>query len=257
MTETIEDIDTWEKHIEEKLKKDFPQEIATFDEAIRCLGNCIRPNLLGKPELVKKLVSEDYSDLDSRTLGFCGSWILLNEALVRLEAARRLFLSGYLSRAVASTRDSLESLMVADIFRIDGSLVKRWIKGKQIHVTNKYKYHPILSWEIWENAQAIMNPLGTHSYFEATFLSAIPQFAVIFPHIDKFQQMYQHDSLYVLWRIFIRCLQMLIYIKSLYTEAKSSVPEFDDVLKKTWFMSEKQLQISLDEFLIIKDQGLQ
>lgn len=155
MTDSINDLDEWEAQIEAKLRTDFPQEIDAFEDALKCLGNCIRPKLLGKPELVEKLVSENYADLDVETLGFFGSWILLNEALVRLEAARRLFLSGYLSRAMASTRDSLESLMVADILRIDGLQVKRWMKGKQIKVTKKYQYHRILNWEIWENAQAI------------------------------------------------------------------------------------------------------
>lgn len=257
MTNSINDIDDWEQQIEVKLRADFPQEIEAFEDALRCLGDCVRPNLLGKPELVKKLVSENYTDLDVETLGFLGSWILLSEALVRLEAARRLFLSGYLSRAVASTRDSLESLMVADILRIDGLRVKRWIKGKQIKVTPKYQYHPILNWKIWEKAQAIMNPLGTHSYMEATFLSAVPQLAFAFPNNDDFQRMYQHDVLYVLWRILLRCMQMLLYIKDVYPDAKSKVTEFDEIVRRIRRVSEKQLQISLDELLIINRLGLE
>lgn len=257
MTDSINDLDEWEAQIEAKLRTDFPQEIEAFEDALKCLGNCIRPKLLGKPELVEKLVSENYADLDVETLGFFGSWILLNEALVRLEAARRLFLSGYLSRAMASTRDSLESLMVADILRIDGLQVKRWMKGKQIKVTKKYQYHRILNWEIWENAQAIMNPLGTHSYMEATFLSAIPQLALMFPYNDDYQRMYQHDALFVTWRMLLRCLQMLLYIKDIYQEARSQVTEFDDIVKRIRLVSQKQLQISLDELLIIRRLGLE
>lgn len=257
MTGSLNDLDKWEQQIEAKLRADFPREIEAFEDALKCLGDCIRPNLLGKPELVNKLVSESYSDLDAETLGLFGSWILLGEALVRLEAARRLFLSGYLSRAVASTRDALESLMVADIFRIDGLRVKQWINGKQIKVTSRYQYHRVLNWKIWKIAQAIMNPLGTHSYMEATFLSAVPQLAYVFPDNDDFQRTYQRDTLFVLWRILFRCLQMLLYIKDVYPEAKSQVTEFDDIVKRIRLVSEKQLQIPLDELLIIRRLGLE
>ncbi|MFC1871504.1 hypothetical protein ACFLYF_03795 [Chloroflexota bacterium] len=47
MRKQVEDIDTWEHRIEEKLKKDFPQEIDTLNQALSCIGNCINQSLLG------------------------------------------------------------------------------------------------------------------------------------------------------------------------------------------------------------------
>jgi len=248
-------LDEWEQKVGKKLRTDFTEELDIFERALDNLAICINQNYLGRPDLVKKIVVEDYKSLDSKTLGFFGSGVLLSEALVRLQAARRLFLAGYLSRALASTRDALESAMTADIFRNDGSQVKKWIKGKQIKLTDKYKYHPVLNWTIWKIAQEIMNPLGTHSYMQAPFLSSLPQKAILFPNDAEIQFMYKHEGQFVLQRMLVRCLQMLLYIKHVYTEAKSQVKEFDSTVAKLTTVLERKLQIPLDELLILKGKA--
>ena len=248
-TSVLNYLDEWEQKVGEKLRSDFTKELDIFERALDHLATCISQLCLGRPDLVKKLVVEDYETLDSKTLGFFGSWILLGEALVRLQAARRLFLSGYLSRALASTRDALESAMTANICGEDGGLVKKWIKGKQIKLTKKYKYHPALKLGIWETAQKIMNPLGTHSYMQATFLSSVPQQAILFSNDPECQRIYNHDGQFVLQRMLCRCLQMLLYIKSIYPEAKSQIKEFDDTVAKLTGLLERGLQIPLDELL--------
>jgi hypothetical protein len=184
-------LDEWEQKVGKKLRSDFTEELTIFERALDNLATCISQLCLGRLDLVKKLAVEDYGTLDSKTLGFFGSWVLLGEALVRLQAARRLFLAGYLSRALASTRDALESAMTADICRNDGLQVKKWIRGKQIKLTEGYKYHPVLSWRIWKTAQGIMNPLGTHSYMEAPYLSSLPQQAILFPDDAEVQRIYK------------------------------------------------------------------
>lgn len=247
--------DEWEQKVGKKLRADFTEELDIFEGALHNLATCINQLWLGQPDLVKKLVVEDYETLDSKTLGFFGSWVLLGEALVRLQAARRLFLAGYLSRALASTRDALESTMTADICRNDGAQIKKWIKGKQIKLTKGYKYHPALNWKIWETAQEIMNPLGTHSYMEATFLSSVPQRAILFPNDAEYQRIYKHDGQFVLQRMLCRCLQMLLYIKNIYPEAKSQVKEFDDTIAKLTGLLERGLQIPLDELLVLKGKS--
>lgn len=242
-------VDEWEQKIGKKLRADFTEELDIFERALDNLATCINQNYLGQPDLVKKIIVEDYKSLDSKTLGFFGSWILLGEALVRLQAARRLFLSGYLSRALASTRDALESAMTADICRNDGLQVSKWIKGKQIKLTDKYKYHPVLNWTIWKTAQEIMNPLGTHSYMQAPYLSSLPQQAILLPNNAEIQRMYKHDGQFVLRRMLVRCLQMLLYIKHVYPKAKSQVKEFDATVAKLTGLVQRELQIPMDELL--------
>jgi hypothetical protein len=248
-TSVLNYVDEWEQKAEKKLRADFTEELDILERALDNLATCINQNYLGHPDLVKKIIVEDYKSLDSKTLGFFGSWILLGEALVRLQAARRLFLSGYLSRALASTRDALESAMTADICRNDGSQVKKWIKGSQIKLSKEYKYHPLLSWTIWKTAQRILNPLGTHSYMQAPYLSSLPQQAILLPNDAEIQSMYKHDGQFVLHRMLIRCLQMLLYIKHVYPKAKSQIREFDDTVAKINSLVNRELQIPLDELL--------
>jgi len=142
--------------------------------------------------------------------------------------------------------------MTADICRNDGSQVKRWIKGKEIKLTAKYKYHPVLSWTIWKTAQEIMNPLGTHSYMQAPYLSSLPQQAILFPNDAEIQLMYKHEGQFVLQRMLVRCLQMLLYIKHVYPEAKSQVKEFDSTVAKLTTVLEREPQIPLDGLLTLK-----
>ena len=242
-------LDEWEQKVGEKLRSDFKEELDVFERALDNLATCISPLCLGRPDLVKKIAVEDYKTLDSETLGFYGTWILLGEALVRLKAARRLFLAGYLSRALASTRDALESAMTADICRNDASQVKKWIRGKQIKLTDDYKYHPVLSWTIWKTAQEILNPLGTHSYMQASYLSSLPQLAILFPDNAEIQRRYKHDGQFVLHRMLIRCSQMLLYVKHVYPKAKSQVKGFDATVAKIAVLVGRELQIPMDELL--------
>jgi len=245
-------IDAWEQKVGKKLRADFTEELDVFEQALHNLATCINQLCLGQPDLVRKVFGEEYKTLDSKTLGFFVSLVLLGEALVRLQAARRLFLAGYLSRALASTRDALESVMVADICRNDVAQSKKWINGKEIKLTPGYKYHPVLNWKIWKNAQEIMNPFGTHSYMEATVLSAVPQIAILLPNNTRWQWIYKDNGQFVLQRMLGRCLQMLLYIKSIYPEAKSQIKEFDNTVAKITGLLERGLQISLDELLILE-----
>lgn len=249
----LSDIDDYEQKVGAKLRQDFPEELNVFEQALDVLAKCINQFMLGRPDLAKEIVTTDYRELKSGTLGFFVSSVLLSEALTRLFAARNLFLHGYLSRAVASTRDALESAMVSSICKNNDMLSKKWLKGKQIKLTDKYKYNPIFSWKIWGIAQAIMNPLGTHSYLEATFLSTVLQQAILFPDDDEFRRQYMHDAKYVLRRMLLRCYQMLIYIKYTYPEAMEQVNNFDNVLSSIMPVLESELQLSLDEQLIIKN----
>jgi len=50
-------------------------------------------------------------------------------------------------------------------------------------------------------------------------------------------------------------LQMLLYIKHVYPEAKSQVKEFDGTVAKVTTLLERGLQIPLDELLILRDEG--
>ncbi len=245
----LDDLDEWEQKVGKKLRSDFKEELDVFERALDNLATCISTFYLVRPDLVKKIIVEDYKTLDSEALGFYGTWILLGEALERLKAARRLFLAGYLSRALASTRDALESAMTADICRNDASQVKKWIRGKQIKLTDKYKYHPVLSWTIWENAQGILNPLGTHSYMQASYLSSLPQQAILFPNNAEIQRQYRHNGQFVLHRMLARCLQMLSYIKHVYPRASSQVKGFDATMAKITILCERELQIPMDELL--------
>lgn len=246
-------LDEWEQKASTKLRKDFKEEIDAFEKALDTLAICINQAMLGQPNTVKKIAIEDYKALDSATIGFFASWILLGEALIRLQAARRLFLCGYLSRALASTRDSLESAMVADICKDDIEQARKWLKGKQVKLTKKQKFHWALNWETWVITQDILNPLGTHPYLSSTFLSSIVQGAILYPNDDKIQWRYKHDGHFVMWRMLLRSLQLLLYIKSVYPDAKAHVIEFDRIISDVKSVSEKELQIPLDELLILKE----
>lgn len=248
-------IDEWEREVGVKLRVDFKGDLHIFELALHTLATCVNELMLGCPDLAEEIATRDYRTLDSMTMGFSANWILLGEALVRLQAARRLFLCGYLSRALSSTRDALESAMVADVCRNDGEQAKKWLKGKQIKLTKKYKYHWALNWEVWKIAQDIMNPLGTHSYMEAAFLSSIPQQAILFPNDAECQLRYKHDAQFVIIRMLLRTLQVLLYIKDIYPKAKSQVNEFNNVIAKITSTLERELQIPLDELSVLKGQN--
>ena len=246
----LNDFDEYDKKWGLKIRKDFTLEIDTFEQALFVLSTCINKNILGKPEIMKELNATDYRKINPSTVGFFVCGLLLSEALIRLLAARRLFLSGYISRALACTRDALESAMVADVCRNNLELSKKWISGKQIILTNKLKYDKALSWEVWRNAQAMLNPLGTHSYLQAVSLSSTPQHVMFFPENDEAQRRYLHDTKFVLWRMLIRCWQILMFIKHKYPDAKANINNFDKILSTIQKVTEDELQITLDEELI-------
>ncbi len=246
-------VDKYEDDAETKLRQDFPKELNILEQGLDVLYKCIVLYVLGKPTLVKEIATTDYRKLKPGRMGFYACWILLGEAYTRLLAARVLFLHGYPSRALASTRDALETAMTADVCRRNDTLAMKWIKGKQIRLTDKLNYSPILKWQIWQHVQATTNPLGTHSYADAAFLSSVLSQAVRFPNADEHQQRYVNDTRFALWRMLGRCFQILTYIKITYPDAKRQVSEFDDVLALVLSTTESELQLSLDEQLIIEE----
>ena len=76
-TSMLNYLDEWEQKVGKKLRADFTEELDIFEGALHNLATCINQLWLGQPDLVKKLVVEDYETLDSKILGFFGSWVLL------------------------------------------------------------------------------------------------------------------------------------------------------------------------------------
>jgi hypothetical protein len=245
-------IDQYEQKISRKLRTDFSEKLDLFEKTLDILAECINERRLGHPDIIEDLVSKDYRELDARTICFTVSSILLGEALNRLFASRRLFLCGYISRALASARDAIESAMVADICRNDIERAKKWSECKQIKVTKQYNYHRALSWKLWTIAQSIMNPLGTHAYMQAAYLSSLPQQAML-SNDKETKYLYEDQTAFVLRRLLLRCLQLMLYIKSCYRDSISNMAKFNKLMDKIDLICTKEeAQISLDELLLGK-----
>lgn len=236
-------VDKWEQAAGKRLRAAFAQELDVFERALDILSACVTQNCLGRPDLVRKIATIDHRSLDSEALCFSGSWLLLGEAVVRLQAARRLFLCGYPSRALGSTRDALEATMTADMCRNDEATVKRWINNRKIKLTSRYRYHRALDWRIWQDAQNTLNQLGTHSYMGATLLSSLPDLAVLFPNEPEWQKLYRHNGEFVLQEMQCCCLQMLLYIKDVFRDAKGQTEGLEETVVELTSLVKRELPI--------------
>jgi hypothetical protein len=246
-------VDKYEAMAETKLRKDFAEGLGIFEEALNILAEYINAKRLGHPNFAMDFVTKDYRELEPEAVCFFACAILLSEALNRLLACRRLFINGYISRALACGRDAIECAMVADICKNDLEQTKAWARGKQIKITKKYNYHRALNWNLWRLAQEIMSPSGTHAYMQAAFLSSTLQQAILLNNDKEIQKMYMHDAGFVLRRLLIKCAQLMQYIKSCYRDSITDTNRFNQVMKNiTNLVEREEAQISLDELLVEK-----
>jgi hypothetical protein len=245
-------VDQYEQEVGKKLRKDFSEKLELFEEALDILAECINEKRLGHPDLFKDLAIKAYTELDSKTICFAVTSFSLGEALNRLFASRRLFLCGYVSRALASARDAIESAMVADVCRNSIEKAKKWSECKQIKLTKNYDYHKALSWELWGIAQSIMSPLGTHAYMQAAYLSSLPQQAML-SNDKETKHLYEDQMAFVLRRLLLRCMQLMLYIRSCYRDSISDITKFNQLINKIGVICQKEeAQIPLDELLLEK-----
>ena len=99
--------------------------------------------------------------------------LLYGEAVERLNCARLLLHTGHLSRAVASSRDSLEALQWAHIAREVPTQARRWMAGKQITAPKSLAMPPYVSSKLRNAIAQLFNVYGTHPYREAVYLSLL------------------------------------------------------------------------------------
>lgn len=231
MESILVDIDKAESRIGSKLRLDFSKEITVFERGLNTLMICVNQEMLGRPAKVKDIATKDFAELGPEDTRFLACWALLGEATLRLQASRRLLLLGYISRALACVRDALEAAMCADICAKDHRKAVLWlIKGKQVKLSSGFAFHRVLNWEVWTIASSTLNTLGTHAYFDATYLSALPQLATLLPTSGEHQRAYRKGVSLVLSQMLRRCFQFLCYVEDCFPEVVAKVPDMRTVI---------------------------
>jgi hypothetical protein len=233
-------VDKTEQRMESMLRTNFSNEINTLEESLDVLGACINENRLGKkeilenPELIDIYYGGDYKKFDATTKCLISSATLLGETLLRFYATRRLLLFGYLSRALASSRDAMESAYMAHICKTDEVEAERWQNGKYRKFeekNTKNKCHEALDWDFWKWTCGTMSRYGTHALFDAAYLSSISQRTLIYPNHPSVT-LHLEDIRAVLTCILLECRQLLLYIQDCYPKSISNMNEYVELIKQ-------------------------
>jgi hypothetical protein len=237
------DIDRMEMKLGHMLRRDFNDEIMLFEKSLNSIMRCVNEFQLGETEQFNRVWTAEYGSLDMKAEDWLKQFFvcntLLGEATVRLQAARRLFLSGYLSRTLASLRDAFEAIKWSDICLKDIGQVDIWLKGKKIKSNKNIKLQPM-----FQRYDALLsdtyNLLGTHSYMGAVLKSSMPQTQYLMKilSLDKRDERKYNEREYkesvvlvVVHMLLINCL-FLEYISECYPKVTTHVSELKSTISE-------------------------
>jgi len=160
-----------EQDVYEKLKQDFPNEIAVLEKGLDTIWQCNlklidKAPLLGKPNLNANLVTANPKDrrLTSQTL-------LIYHATMFLRAARLLLLTGYPAPSMSCLRSTVESILNAHVCMQGDEQTKNWVKQGEIK-RKGFRFPRQIPKSVAEKIMQELGTQGVHANYSAFLVQA-------------------------------------------------------------------------------------
>lgn len=210
-----------ELNVYNKLKRDFPGEIAVLENAIDALvvyGELLRDQSpYNKPshtldDLLK--ASPEHRCLTTQTM-------LLNHSIANMKAARLLLLTGYIGPAMSCLRTSYESFQNAHICSVLDAQAIRFLTGNTIDKKVEVPTPSQLEEETAKDVKRALSNVGVHpsyeslenqGYFEASIFS------------EEHRVSYEFYFLRSLWSFFTMQLYLLVYLVEKWPKLLKEIP---------------------------------
>lgn len=160
-----------EQDVYEKLKQDFPNEIAVLEKGLDTIWQCNliligKAPLLGKPNLNANLVAANPKDrrLTSQTL-------LIYHATMFLRAARLLLLTGYPAPSMSCLRSTVESILNAHVCMQSDAQTMNWVKQGKIE-RKGFRFPGQIPESVAEKIMKELGAQGVHANYPAFLVQA-------------------------------------------------------------------------------------
>ncbi len=156
-----------EQDVYEKLKQDFPSEIAVLEKGLDTIWQCSlilieKAPLLNKPNLNINLKNAKSQDRCSAS-----QTLLIYHATMFLRAARLLLLTGYLSPSLSCLRSTFESIKNAHICSRNDAQAMRWFDGKKVEKPKGVSYPRQMTKALARQINDALSQHGVHANYLA------------------------------------------------------------------------------------------